>query len=145
SGIPSRQDAAVLRTSAAAGRSRFLGFPLRWDGPVLAVHGGNLGACQSATRRQRTAELGFANPMLYSLNGSSAVTDIVDPASTVAAVRINYNNGEDATSGTSVRLRTMNQTLSLHTTPGWDDVTGIGTPTSTFVGALSKYTTNRQE
>jgi hypothetical protein len=84
------------------------------------------------------ADLGFANPLLYSLNGTSAVTDIVDPASTVAAVRVNFKNGEDATNGTTVILRTMNQTLSLHTTPGWDDVTGIGTPTTSFVGALSK-------
>ena len=84
------------------------------------------------------ADLGFANPLLYSLNGSSAVTDIVDPASTVAAVRVNFNNGEDDTNGTTVILRTMNQTLSLHTTPGWDDVTGIGTPKSSFVGELAQ-------
>jgi len=31
----------------------------------------------------------------------------------------------------------MDQDLSLRTTGGWDDVTGIGTPTSSFVGALS--------
>jgi hypothetical protein len=31
----------------------------------------------------------------------------------------------------------MNQTESLKTAPGWDDVTGIGTPASGFIGALS--------
>lgn len=79
---------------------------------------------------------GFANPALYALAGSSAFTDIVNPASTVAVVRTNFNNNVDASGGLSYRLRTMNQTLSLHTTPGYDDVTGLGTPTSAFLSAL---------
>ncbi len=78
---------------------------------------------------------GFANPAFYSIAGS-AYNDIVDPASTVAVVRTNFNNGEDASAGLSYRLRTMNQTLSLHTTPGYDDVTGLGTPTGSFLSAL---------
>src|SRR5438128_5973374 len=80
---------------------------------------------------------GFANPLLYGLNRTSAVTDITNPASIIATVRTNYANNVDASAGLLYRLRTMNQTLTLHTTPGWDDVTGIGTPTSSFVGALS--------
>src|SRR3989442_15931296 len=67
---------------------------------------------------------GFVNPLLYNLAGSSAFTDIVDPQSTVAVVRTNYNNNVDPSGGLSYRLRTMNQTLSLDTTPGYDDVTG---------------------
>jgi len=43
----------------------------------------------------------------------------VNPASTVAAVRTNFNNGVDASDGLSYVLRTMNQTLGLKTTPGW--------------------------
>jgi hypothetical protein len=76
---------------------------------------------------------GFANPLFYSLAGSPAFTDIVSPASTVAVVRTNYNNGVDATAGLAYRLRTMNQTLSLQTTPGYDDVTGLGTPGPGFL------------
>jgi subtilase family serine protease len=79
---------------------------------------------------------GFVNPLLYSLAGSGAYHDIVDPASTVAVVRTNFKNGVDASDGLSYVLRTMNQTLSLHTTPGWDDVTGLGTPTSSFLSAV---------
>jgi subtilase family serine protease len=79
---------------------------------------------------------GFANPLFYSLAGSAAFTDIVSPASTVAVVRTNYVNGVDASAGLAYRLRTMNQTLSLQTTPGYDDVTGLGTPTSFFLSAL---------
>jgi subtilase family serine protease len=79
---------------------------------------------------------GFANPVFYSLAGSAAFTDIVNPASTVAVVRTNYNNNVDASAGLNYRLRTMNQTLSLETTPGYDDVTGLGTPTSSFLSNL---------
>ena len=79
---------------------------------------------------------GFANPLFYSLAGSAAFTDIVSPSSTVAVVRANYVNSIDASAGVVYRLRTMNQTLSLTSTPGYDDVTGLGTPTSSFLSAL---------
>jgi len=79
---------------------------------------------------------GFANPLFYRLAGSAAFTDIVSPSSTVAVVRANYVNNIDASAGVVYRLRTMNQTLSLTATPGYDDVTGLGTPTSSFLSAL---------
>jgi subtilase family serine protease len=75
---------------------------------------------------------GFANPLFYGNTG--AFTDVISPASTVAVVRTNYNNGVDASAGLSYRLRTANQTLSLQTTPGYDDVTGLGTPTAAILG-----------
>lgn len=79
---------------------------------------------------------GFANPLFYSKAGSAAYHDVVSPASTLAVVRVNYNNSVDASAGVSYRLRALNQTLSLQTTPGYDDVTGVGTPTSAFLNAL---------
>ena len=79
---------------------------------------------------------GFANPVLYSLAGSAAFHDVVSPASTIAVVRTNYNNNVDASAGLNFRLRTMNQTLSLQTTPGYDDVTGLGTPAAAFLSAI---------
>ncbi len=79
---------------------------------------------------------GFANPLFYSLAGSSAFTDIKTPDSTVAVVRANYVNSVDSSAGIVYRLRTMDQTLSLQTTPGYDDVTGLGTPTSSFLSSL---------
>jgi subtilase family serine protease len=75
---------------------------------------------------------GFANPLFYCNAG--AFTDILSPASTVAVVRTNFNNSVDATDGLSYRLRTMDQTLSLPTTSGYDDVTGLGTPTAAILG-----------
>ncbi len=78
---------------------------------------------------------GFLNPKLYTLS-ESAFNDITHPASTVAVVRVNYNNGVDASGGLSYRLRTMDQTLSLDATTGWDDASGFGTPNSNFIDAL---------
>ena len=79
---------------------------------------------------------GFANPLFYSLAGTAAFTDITHPSSTVAVVRANYVNSIDASAGVVYRLRTMDQTLSLNASPGYDDVTGLGTPTSSFLSAL---------
>jgi subtilase family serine protease len=75
---------------------------------------------------------GFANPVFYANPG--AFTDVVSPASTVAVVRTNFVNGVDASAGLAYVLRTANQTLSLQTTPGWDDVTGFGSPTASVIG-----------
>ena len=81
--------------------------------------------------------LGFANPLLYSLAGSSSFRDVTNPSSTVAMVRVDYVNSVDASNGTTASLRTANQTLSLATTPGWDDVTGLGSPTAALLAALA--------
>jgi subtilase family serine protease len=83
--------------------------------------------------------LGFINPRLYEdLAGTNALRDIVDPASTVAVVRTNFSNGTDATGGRSYSMRTMNQDGTLVTTPGYDDVTGLGTPNGwAFLKALA--------
>jgi hypothetical protein len=79
---------------------------------------------------------GFANPAFYAL-GAGAYNDVTNPSSTVAVVRDDYVNGIDASAGVLISLRTMNQTLSLKTAPGWDDVTGFGSPNRNFIGALS--------
>jgi subtilase family serine protease len=84
------------------------------------------------------APLGFVNPLLYKAAGTSAFNDVVSPSSTVAMVRTNYVNGVDASNGLAYVLRTANQTLSLQTTPGYDDVTGLGTPTSSFLSTIAK-------
>jgi subtilase family serine protease len=81
--------------------------------------------------------LGFANPVLYRLAGSAAFNDVTSPASTVAMVRTNYVNGVDASNGLAYVLRTANQTLSLKTTPGYDDVTGLGTPAGSFLAKVA--------
>ncbi|HET7036071.1 MAG TPA: S53 family peptidase [Thermomicrobiaceae bacterium] len=80
---------------------------------------------------------GFANPALYSAAGTAAYHDVVNPPAKVAVVRVDYVNSENADNGLRTSLRTMNQTGTLHTRPGYDDVTGVGTPNgSKFLAAL---------
>jgi subtilase family serine protease len=80
---------------------------------------------------------GFVNPLLYQrIPSSDAVNDVVQPASTVAVVRSDFVNGVDDADGITYSLRTMNQTLSLSAQPGYDDVTGLGSPAASFIRTL---------
>jgi subtilase family serine protease len=83
--------------------------------------------------------LGFVNPLLYSLAGTSSLYDVTSPSSTIAMVRSNYNNSVDASGGVSYSLRTANQTQSLATTTGWDDVTGVGSPAGALLSAVISH------
>jgi hypothetical protein len=56
------------------------------------------------------------------------VHDIVDPAKTLAVVRVDYLNMVGAGAGRRTTLRALNQTQTLHTRVEYDDVTGVGTP-----------------
>src|SRR2546426_6795310 len=79
---------------------------------------------------------GFANPVFYANATSGAFYDVLHQSG--AGVRVNYNNSVDATAGLAYPLRTFDQGLTLKTTAGWDDITGLGSPTSAFIGALSR-------
>jgi subtilase family serine protease len=80
---------------------------------------------------------GFANPALYGLAGTSAYRDVSAPASTVAAVRNDYIDDTDPTSGVTASLRTMGDVLTLSSVAGYDDSTGLGSIRGgTFVTAL---------
>jgi subtilase family serine protease len=83
---------------------------------------------------------GFVNPALYRLNGTGAVHDVKGPSPYPAVVRVNYNNSVDASEGRSVVLRSLDdEAQSLHLAPGWDTLTGIGTPNgAAFLGALAR-------
>jgi subtilase family serine protease len=93
----------------------------------------------AVAQQARGAQIGFANPLIYSLPAGS-FHDIVDPASTVAVVRADYANGENGDDGLLYSIRTMNVTFTLHTIPGYDDVTGRGTPNDAFVSAVAAAT-----
>jgi subtilase family serine protease len=84
-----------------------------------------------ALAQQRAHQaLGFINPALYQAYQANPgiVHDVVDPSTTIAVVRTNFVNGQNDDNGKAFSLRTMNQTGTLHTKPGYDDVTGVGTP-----------------
>jgi subtilase family serine protease len=67
---------------------------------------------------------GFLNPALYRLYGTSAFNDITPSDGSLAVLRHRLlANGTVAT-----LLRSLDRDSSLATAPGWDDVTGLGTP-----------------
>ncbi|HEY1330401.1 MAG TPA: S53 family peptidase [Actinomycetota bacterium] len=79
--------------------------------------------------------IGFANPAIYSLFGSDAVNDVLSVKD--ANVRPDFVNGVDPSDGIVYSVRTFDQDSSLFTAPGWDDVTGIGSPNSNYPSALA--------
>jgi hypothetical protein len=71
---------------------------------------------------------GFANPYLYSLPANKFY-DVLSVKTAVA--RRNFNNSVDPSAGTADRLRTFDDysgSPTQFTGPGWDNVTGLGTP-----------------
>jgi subtilase family serine protease len=102
--------------------------------------------------------LGFVNPLLYKLGASpaSAAADFYDvvPAGKQALVRNDYLDGVDASEGTITSVRVLDyqgreifcsgtgnctkQKVALDTAPGFDSMTGLGTPRSALIAALSK-------
>ena len=84
--------------------------------------------------------IGFANPLIYANYGSDAYHDVLQPGSAMGAVRSDYVNGTSDTDGYVYSLRSMSfdSGLTIHTAPGYDDVTGVGTPNgAAFLAALS--------
>jgi subtilase family serine protease len=71
---------------------------------------------------------GFINPALYRAAGrSGAITDVLHQAG--AVVRVDYVNSVNARDGLRTSIRTLDyQGLTIHTRPGYDNVTGLGTP-----------------
>jgi subtilase family serine protease len=81
--------------------------------------------------------LGFVDPLLYRLGGTTALRDITAPAAPQAQVRAVYNNLVDDSDGSFYQLQIVDvQTSTIHSGPGYDDETGVGSPGPGFVPAL---------
>jgi subtilase family serine protease len=80
---------------------------------------------------------GFANPALYGA-GAAAYRDVAPNSAIVGAVRADYINSVDAADGLRYSARLMGDTLTLTSKPGYDDANGLGSPSPSFVAALSK-------
>jgi len=80
---------------------------------------------------------GFANPRLYSLARRGVYFDVT-PQGDAGNVRSDYVNGINPSNGYVYSVRTFDQDSSLTTGPGWDDVTGLGSPTSRLIAALGR-------
>jgi subtilase family serine protease len=71
---------------------------------------------------------GFINPVIYKLTSRTpAISDVQHVDGAVA--RVDYANSVDATDGLIRSVRTFDYgNLTIHTTKGYDDVTGLGAP-----------------
>jgi subtilase family serine protease len=78
--------------------------------------------------------VGLLNPVIYA--NPSAFTDVVEPPAALGDVRVDFANGVDASDGLLYSVRTFDQDSSLTVGPGWDDVTGLGSPNSAWLSAV---------
>ena len=80
---------------------------------------------------------GFANPVFYGLNSTSALHDVTPVVHPVAEVRTDFVNFTNRGQGRFYRLRTAGVPTTIYTRRGYDDVTGVGTPKGpAFIKAL---------
>jgi subtilase family serine protease len=92
---------------------------------------------QALAQQEAGGPLGFANPAIYDRYGTQALHDVTDypygKKVQLAVVRVDYGNNVDASTGTVTTLRTFGQDSSLHATQGYDDVTGVGSPSQGYI------------
>lgn len=111
----------------------------RWGGTSLSSP--LFAGMQALAQQASGAAIGFANPQIYQRYGSSAYTDVTDHPSGVTAplavVRNDYTNVHDGSTPIVTALRTFGNDGDLHATTGFDDVTGVGTPSGDYVGSYN--------
>ncbi|MFD7918197.1 protease pro-enzyme activation domain-containing protein [Streptomyces sp. NPDC059740] len=99
--------------------------------PVIA------GVQALATQARHGVAIGFANPGIYQRYGTGAYHDVTDhplgAGKGLAVVRVDYANSVDDSEGLLTSLRTLGTDSSLSATVGYDDVTGVGSPSSQYV------------
>ena len=103
--------------------------------------------------------LGFLNPALYKAYKAtpSAFNDVMAPAAPLSAavIRVDYANTVNKSAGYAVSLRAINyagpetycdgtgncatRNVTLTATPGFDSLTGLGSPGANFIAMLSKF------
>ena len=101
-------------------------------------------AVQALTSEAQHTRLGFANPRIYALAGEqyagtssrpAAFRDVTAEHDGAAVVRTDYVNGVSPADGLTYSLRSFDDDTSLQTTTGWDDVTGVGSPSPAYYTA----------
>ena len=83
------------------------------------------------TQEDAGGRLGFLNPLIY--HNAATFTDIVGGPPDRGNVRVDFVNGVDDSDGLLYTVRTFDEDSSLRTAPGWDNVTGVGSPNSTWL------------
>ena len=87
---------------------------------------------QALAAQAAGSRLGFANPTIYALarEAPGAFRDVLHRGG--ANIRSDYVNGVNPNDGIVYSARSFDQDTSLATKKGWDDVTGVGTPTAIY-------------
>jgi subtilase family serine protease len=82
---------------------------------------------------QKHGRYGLANPALYAARAQSYDVTKDLRATYPGVIRVNFKNAEDGSGGYSYITRTFDwdEPLSIHVRPGYDDVTGVGSPNGT--------------
>lgn len=85
--------------------------------------------------------IGFANPSIYSKFGSKLYHDVTDKptGSDLAVARVDFVNGVDASGGLATSVRSLGKDSSLSAVKGYDDVTGVGSPTNGYVDSYKRH------
>lgn len=77
---------------------------------------------------------GLLNPSIY--GNQAAFKDVKGSPPDAGVVRVDFANSENASGGLLYSVRTFNQDGSLKVRKGYDLVTGVGSPTSSWLTAL---------
>jgi subtilase family serine protease len=77
---------------------------------------------------------GELNPTIYAHRGD--FIDVRGPALATGVVRADFANTLNSSGGVNYTVRTFNTDSSLHVNIGWDNVTGLGTPSTGWLSAL---------
>ncbi|MEY9877705.1 subtilase family serine protease [Streptacidiphilus sp. MAP12-33] len=92
-------------------------------------------AIQALAQQEQGFPLGFADPAIYARHG--LLHDVTDhpfgPKVGLADARVDFANSVDASNGLVVSVRTLGQDSSLSATKGYDDVTGVGSPSLSYI------------
>jgi len=81
--------------------------------------------------------VGFINPLLYKASGTSAISDVLATNGPQSTVRTNFVNALNRSEGYYYELQTIGVPTQIYSGPGYDDMTGVGTPNGqAFLNAM---------
>jgi subtilase family serine protease len=97
---------------------------------------------QAVAQQAQGSPIGFANPQLYQRAGTKAFDDVTDTplgaGELFNVVRNDYSDITDPTSPVKTRLYTFGLNGPIKAVSGYDDVTGVGTPSSTYAQSYQR-------
>ncbi|MFK0249574.1 protease pro-enzyme activation domain-containing protein [Amycolatopsis azurea] len=101
--------------------------------PLLA------GMIATAAQAAGTDRIGFVNPAIYDLAGTSAITDVKHRTGGVWTDQLLAYGGVSVPPGRGSYFADFDtKPQSLQSGPGWDPLTGVGTPAAGFAAGLAK-------